>query len=66
MSDLLDSILSQTSWSAVEEEIERRKSLVLRQMVYDNVTYEEYLRLAGEVRGLDFLLKMKSRRLTSG
>tara|TARA_B110000503_G_scaffold123920_1_gene189964 strand:+ start:101 stop:265 length:165 start_codon:yes stop_codon:yes gene_type:complete len=51
-------------WSAVEEEIQRKKDMLLRQMVYDNVTYEEYLRISGEVRGLDFTLKLKSRRIS--
>lgn len=64
MPDLLDSVLSQTSWHAVEEEIERRKAVIMRQLVYDNLTYEEYLRLSGEARGLDWLLKLKTRRLS--
>lgn len=65
MSNLLDSILSQTSWVAVEEELQIRKDLLLRQMVYDNLSYEDYLRLSGEIKGLDFVLKLKSRRLSS-
>jgi hypothetical protein len=65
MSNLLDSILSQTSWMAVEEEVQVRKDLLLRQMVYDNLSYEDYLRLSGEIKGLDFVLKLKSRRLSS-
>lgn len=64
MSELLDSVLSLTSWSAVEEEIERKKAAIMRQLVYDNLTYEEYLRLSGEARGLDWLLKLKTRRMT--
>jgi hypothetical protein len=65
MSNLLDSLLSQTSWVAVEEELTRRKDVLLRQMVYDNLSYEDYLRLSGEVKGLDFVIKLKSRRLNS-
>ena len=65
MSNLLDSILSQTSWVAVEEELQTRKDSLLRQMVYDNLSYEDYLRLSGEVKGLDFVIKLKSRRLSS-
>ncbi|CAB4171939.1 hypothetical protein UFOVP929_32 [uncultured Caudovirales phage] len=65
MSSLLDSILSQTSWGAVEEELQVRKDLLLRQIVYDNLSYENYLRLSGEVKGIDFVLKLKSRRLSS-
>lgn len=65
MTDLLDSILSQTSWSAVEEELERRRSVLVRQMVYDNLSYEDYLRISGEIRGIDYVLKLKSRRLSS-
>jgi hypothetical protein len=65
MSSLLDSILSQTSWGAVEEELQTRKDLLLRQIVYDNLSYENYLRLSGEVKGIDFVLKLKSRRLSS-
>ena len=64
MTELLDSVLSLSMWSAVEEEIQRKKDMLLRQMVYDNVTYEEYLRISGEVRGLDFTLKLKSRRIS--
>jgi hypothetical protein len=65
MSTLLDSIVGQTSWIAVEEELQIRKDLLLRQMVYDNLSYEDYLRLSGEIKGLDFVLKLKSRRLNS-
>ena len=65
MSNLLDSLLSQTSWVAVEEELTRRKDVLLRQMVYDNLSYEDYLRLSGEIKGIDFVLKLKSRRLNS-
>jgi hypothetical protein len=65
MSTLLDSVLSQTSWVAVEEELQIRKDVLLRQMVYDNLSYEDYLRLSGEVKGLDFVIKLKSRRLSS-
>jgi hypothetical protein len=62
---LLDSVLSQTSWSAVEEEVTRKRDVLVRQMVYDNLSYEDYLRISGEIRGLDFTLKLKTRRLTS-
>lgn len=62
---LLDSVLAQTSWVAVEEEVNRKRDILLRQMVYDNLSYEDYLRISGEVRGLDFTLKLKSRRLNS-
>jgi len=62
---LLDSVLSQTSWSAVEEEVGRKRDVLVRQMVYDNLSYEDYLRISGEIRGLDFTLKLKTRRLTS-
>ncbi len=63
MSNLLDSILSQTSWSAVEEEISRRKDVLLRQLVYDNLSQEQSDVLKGEIRGLDWVLKLKARRL---
>lgn len=62
---LLDSVLSQTSWSAVEDEVNRKRDVLVRQMVYDNLSYEDYLRISGEIRGLDFTLKLKTRRLTS-
>jgi hypothetical protein len=62
---LLDAVLNQTSWSAVEDEVSRRRDVLVRQMVYDNLNYEDYLRLSGEIRGLDFTLKLKTRRLTS-
>jgi hypothetical protein len=65
MTELIDSILSQTSWVAVEEELQKRKDVLLRQMVYDNLCYEDYLRLSGEIKGLDFVIKLKSRRLSS-
>ena len=40
MSELLDSVLGLSMWDAVEEEVQRKKDVLLRQMVYDNVTYE--------------------------
>ncbi len=65
MTTLLDSVLSMTSWGAVEEEVKKKKDSLLHQLVYDNLSYEDYLRLSSEIRGLDFTLKLKSRRLTS-
>lgn len=62
---LLDSVLSQTSWSAVEEELEKRKGFLLRQIVYDKLDNEDISLLRGEIRGIDWVLKLKSRRLTS-
>jgi len=62
---LLDSVLSQTSWSAVEEELDKRRQFLLRQLVYDNLTSEQIVLLRGEIRGLDWVLKLKTRRQSS-
>lgn len=64
-STLLDSVLSQTSWSAIEEELQKRKDVLLRQLVYDNLSQEQTDVLRGEIRGLDWVLKLKTRRLHS-
>jgi hypothetical protein len=61
---LLDSVLSQTSWSAVEEELVRRRDSLMRQMVYDKLDNDQITLLRGEVRGIDWVLKLKSRRIT--
>lgn len=62
-STLLDSVLSQTSWSAIEEELQKRKDVLLRQLVYDNLSQEQTDVLRGEIRGLDWVLKLRTRRL---
>lgn len=63
-SNLLDSILSQTSWNAVEEELVKRRDALMRQIVYDKLDNDQITLLRGEVRGIDWVLKLKSRRLT--
>lgn len=64
-STLLDSVLSQTSWSAVEAELDARKNVLIRQLVYDNLSQEQADILRGEIRGIDWVLKLKTRRLHS-
>jgi len=64
-STLLDSVLSQTSWSAVEAELDARKNVLIRQLVYDNLSQEQTDILRGEIRGIDWVLKLKTRRLHS-
>lgn len=63
-SNLLDSILGQTSWNAVEEELVKRRDALMRQIVYDKLDNDQITLLRGEVRGIDWVLKLKSRRLT--
>jgi len=45
-------------WIALEEELETARSSRIRRLVSGQCSYEEYLSLAGEIRGIDVTLNL--------
>jgi len=58
MAPLLEALIGTPMWIALEEELETARSSRIRRLVSGQCSYEEYLSLAGEIRGIDVTLNL--------
>lgn len=58
MTTLLDSLIGTPMWIALEEELSIARSARVKRLVSGQCSYEEYLSVSGEVRGIDITLNL--------
>jgi hypothetical protein len=58
MTTLLDSLIGTPMWIALDEELTMARNTRIKRLVSGQCSYEEYLSVSGEVRGIDITLNL--------
>jgi len=58
MPTLLEALIGTPMWMALEEELRAMRDTRIRRLVSGQCTYEEYLQVSGEIRGIDMTLNL--------